>query len=148
MRKKKAGAGQESGLMGSVALRLVEYVEVAASGELSAGPLVFEAVKLRHFDMDAFGYRFTHKGRQVAFTGDTGQCPQLDDLLDGADVVITEFTHALGADDPGHLDVVAVTRLTDRLRAQGATVLATHLSDEPAPIDGLLVCRDGETYFV
>jgi len=126
----------------------VEYVEVEASGSLSTGSLAFEAVKLKHFDMDAFGYRFAHKGRQIAFTGDTGQCPQLDSLLDGADVVITEFTHVLDVDDPGHLNAVAVTQLTDRLRAQGATILATHLSGEPAPIDGLLICQDGETYFV
>ena len=126
----------------------IEYVEVKASGSLSTGSLAFEAVKLKHFDMDAFGYRFTHKGRQIAFTGDTGQCPQLDGLLEGADVVITEFTHVLRVDDPDHLNATTVSQLTKRLRAQGATILATHLSGEPAPIDGLLICQDGETYFV
>ena len=126
----------------------VEYVEVKTSGSLSVGRLTVEAVKLKHFDMDAFGYRFAYKGRLIAFTGDTGPCPQLDSLLDGADVAITEFTHVLDVDDPGHLNAVAVKRITNRLREHGATILATHLSGEPAPIDGLLVCRDGETYFV
>jgi len=126
----------------------VEYVEVTANGDFAAGSLAFKAVKLRHFDMDAFGYRFAHKGRQIAYTGDTGECPQLERLVDGAEVVITEFTHSLYAEDPGHLNATTVSQLTKRLRAQGATVLATHLSGEPEPIDGLLVCQEGQTLYV
>lgn len=69
-------------------------------------------------------------------------------FLDGADVVITEFTHAFHAEDPGHLNAAAVSQLTKRLRRQGATILATHLAAEPEPIDGLIICCDGETYLV
>ena len=132
-----------------VTLRVpISFVEVTKDGEFQAGNLPFQAVKLEHFGMEAYGYRFTHKGRQIAFTGDTGDCPQLAKLLDGAAVVITEFTHAFRTEDPGHLDATAISRLTTKLREQGATILATHLSGTPAPIDGLLICRDGETYLV
>ena len=124
------------------------FVEVDEQGEFQAGELEFRAVKLNHFGMEAYGYRFAYKDREIAFTGDTGECTQLYQLVDGADVVVTEFTHAFESEDTGHMDAPAVSRLTKFLKAKGATVLATHLSGEPLPIEGLLICRDGETYIV
>jgi len=124
------------------------FVEVDEQGEFQAGKLEFRAVKLNHFGMETYGYRFAYKNRDIAFTGDTGECPQLYHLLDGADLVITEFTHPFESEDTGHMDAPAVSRLTKSLSAKGATVLATHLSGEPLPIEGLLICRDGETYIV
>lgn len=126
----------------------LSFVEIEEEGEHRAGGIAFEAVQMDHFGMDAYGYRITHKGRKIAFTGDTKACLQLDRLIDGADIVITEFTHAVPTDDPGHMDVDAVKLLTARVRQQGGIVLATHLSEAPAPIEGLLLCRDGETYLV
>ena len=126
----------------------LSFVEVDRDGEYAAGELRFRAVKMVHFGMDAYGFRFRYKGREVAFTGDTEDCPQLDSLLGGADLVITEFTHAFRTEGAGHLGTAAVSRIVERVRARGAIVLATHLGGEPAPIDGLTVCRDGETYLV
>jgi len=123
-------------------------VEIEAEGEFQTGDIGFSTVRMNHFGMDAYGYRFTYNGRKIAFTGDTGACPQLDRLCDGADIAITEFTHAVPSDDPNHLDVETVARLTALLRARGATVLATHMRETPDPIEGLLICRDGETYLV
>jgi ribonuclease BN (tRNA processing enzyme) len=127
---------------------LISFVEIEAEGEFQAGDIGFSTVRMNHFGMDAYGYRFTYNGRKIAFTGDTGACPQLDRLCDGADIAITEFTHAVPSDDPNHLDVETVARLTALLRACGATVLATHMRETPDPIEGLLICRDGGTYLV
>jgi ribonuclease BN (tRNA processing enzyme) len=124
------------------------FVEVDRQGEFRAGELGFRAVRLNHFGAETYGYRFAYKDREIAFTGDTGECAQLHELLDGVDVVVTEFTHAFESEDKGHMDAPAVSRLAKRLTAKGATVLATHLSGEPLPIEGLLICRDGETYIV
>lgn len=126
----------------------VSFIEVNEEGRFRAGDLSFQAVKVEHFGMDAYGFRFPWKGREVAFTGDTGDCPQLRHLLDGADLVITEFTHAFRTEDTGHLGAAEVLRLTERLRRQGATVLATHLGGDPDPIEGLIISRDGETYLL
>jgi len=98
--------------------------------------------------MVSYGYRFRYKGRDIAFTGDTGDCPQLCRLVDGADVVITEFTHPRPSTDPGHMDVTAVSSLAQKLRTKGVSVLATHLEGEPTKIDGVTICHDGETYQV
>jgi ribonuclease BN (tRNA processing enzyme) len=115
---------------------------------LSGGGIAFQAVKLEHFGLETYGYRFAYKGREIAFTGDTGECPQLYRLVDGAGLVVLEFTHPDDAEDAGHLNAAAVSRLTGRLREQGATVLATHLSGEPQSIEGLIICQDGEVYLV
>jgi len=124
------------------------FVEVGDQGDFQAGELRFRAVRLNHFGMEAYGYRVHYKGREIAFTGDTGECTQLYQLLEGVDVVITEFTHPFESEDTGHMDARAVSRLTKYFSAKGATVLATHLSGDPLPIEGLLICREGETYMV
>jgi ribonuclease BN (tRNA processing enzyme) len=126
------------------------FVEVSDEGTFEAGDLSFHALKMTHFDMEAYGYRFNYNGREIAFTGDTGECPQLDRLVEGADLVITEFTHAFHSEDPGHLDANAVSRLIKRLGEgdRKPTILATHLAGHPEPIVGLTICHDGETYLV
>jgi len=126
----------------------ISFVEINGEREYRAGAIVFNAVKMEHFGMDSYGYRFTYRGREIAFTGDTEAGPHLDRLLAGADIVITELTYAVPSDDPGHLDVETVSEMVARLRTRGATVLATHLRETPAPIEGLLICQDGETYLV
>jgi ribonuclease BN (tRNA processing enzyme) len=126
----------------------ISFVEIEGEGEYQAGEITFNAVKMEHFGMDTYGYRFTYKGRKIAFTGDTEAGPHLDRLLTGADIVITELTYAVPSDDPGHLDAETVSEMVARLRARGAIVLATHLRETPPPIEGLLICQDGETYLV
>jgi len=127
----------------------VSYVELAREGTYSAGEQSFDAFPMQHFDLPAFGYRFAHRGRTFAYSGDTGECPGLDRLIGGADVAILEMTYAKRPGDPGHLDAESVRRTTSALRRRGATVLATHLGPEAVPpIDGLTVCEDGATYWV
>ncbi len=123
----------------------LEYVEIAGDGEYRAGDLAFTALKMEHFGLDAYGYRFSARGREVAYTGDTGECPQLRRLIDGADIVITELTHPAPTDDSGHLDVRAVRRILHR---SSGVVMVTHISGTPPPIDGVILCHDGETYYV
>ena len=124
---------------------ILKYVEVGADGEYRAGGLEFTAVRMEHFGLDAYGYRLSVDGREVAYTGDTGDCPQLYSLVAGADVVITELTHPVPTDDPGHLDSRTVTRIA---RASAGVVMVTHIGGVPSPIPGAIICHDGETYLV
>ena len=124
----------------------VSYIELTEDGVYRAGDFEFTAIRMQHFTLEAFGFRFHHKGRTIAYTGDTGNCIQLEKLLDGVDVAILEWTHRLASDDPGHLDAPAVAHWVARLRQQGARVFATHMSETPEPIDGLTICEDCATY--
>ncbi len=138
-------AWPENGKALQVSLR---FIEVAAEGAYEAGDLPFEALRMRHFGMDAFGYRLTYGDRRIAFTGDTGDGPQVDRLLRGTELLITEFTYPDDTQDAGHMNAASVARLAAVMRAQGGAILATHLGGHPAPILGVTLCRDGETYFV
>ena len=128
----------------------IQFVEIKTDEAVQAGELTVRPTRMAHFDMVSYGYRFVYQGREIAFTGDTGVCEELEQLADGADVVITEFTHAFDSEDPGHLDAEDVARLVRRLTEtpKSPVILATHLSGEPEPIEGLTICRDGETYLV
>ncbi len=126
----------------------ISYIEVTEDGEYRAGDLAFTAVRMEHFTLTAFGYRFTCKGRTIAYTGDTGECAQLGKLLDGVDVAIIELTHPKQSDDPGHMDAPAVTYWMTKLREQGTRVFATHMSETPDPVDGLTICEDCQTYYI
>lgn len=126
----------------------ISYVEVTEDGDYRAGDLTFSAVRMKHFNLAAFGYRFEYESRTIAYTGDTGECEQLGKLLGGVDVAILELTHPKRSDDPGHLDAPAVTYWVKKLREQGTSVFATHMSETPDPIDGLEICEDCQTYFI
>lgn len=123
----------------------LRYIEVDGEGAYRAGTLDFTAIPMRHFDLDAFGYRFEHRGRTFGYTGDTEDGEEVQRLLAGVDVAIIERTHAGDAGNPGHLDEATVLLLTEELRRRGATVVATHIGDAPRPIDGLILCEDGAT---
>lgn len=126
----------------------LQFIEVTQEGDYKADPLAFSAVPMAHFNLDAFGYRFEHKGRIIGFTGDTGEGTQLKALLTDVDVAILEMTHPCESTDPGHMNRPAVERLTPWLLAQGSAIFATHMSATPEPIPGVTICEDGKTYWI
>ena len=126
----------------------LKFVAIPEEGEYQAGDVNFTAISMNHFDLDAFGFRFEYKGRSIGYTGDTGTCSQLDQLLDSVDVAILELTHPQESSDPGHMDRPAVEELAKWLTAQGSTIFATHMSGTPNPIHGVEICEDGKTYWI
>ena len=68
----------------------LSYQEAESAG-VAAG-VRYEAVKLDHGRMDCRGYRIQVDGRVLAYAGDTIASPPLDDLVQDADVAITEAT--------------------------------------------------------
>ena len=126
----------------------LNFIEISKEGEYQAGDLNFTAVAMNHFDLAAFGYRFDCRGRSIGYTGDTGECSQLDRLLDSVDVAILELTHARESSDPGHMDPPAFEKIAKWLVRQGSTVIATHMSSTPDPIPGVEICEDGKTYWI
>jgi ribonuclease BN (tRNA processing enzyme) len=121
----------------------IEFFEISEEGEYTAGTFTFRAVPMVHFDLEAFGFRFTYKGRTIGYSGDTGECDQLYRLLEDVDIAILELTHPRASDDPGHMDPPAFERIAKWLVEQETTILAT-----PDPIPGVEICEDGKTYWV
>ncbi len=126
----------------------LSFVEVEPSTELRAGALTFRAVQMEHFGMETYGYRFSCCGKEIAFTGDTGNCSQLDQLVEGVDVLITELTHTSYEENSGHMNIHDVSSLAEKVTGDGGKVIATHLGDDRVIIDGVKFCSDGETFLV
>jgi ribonuclease BN (tRNA processing enzyme) len=68
----------------------IRYDEGRGAGE--AAGVSYEAIKVRHGDTPARGYRLRLGERVLAYAGDTQATAELEDLVEGADVVITEAT--------------------------------------------------------
>jgi ribonuclease BN (tRNA processing enzyme) len=66
------------------------YEEDRPAGEVAGVP--YEAIPLVHAGLTCRGYRLRIDGRTLAYAGDTTAGPELDELLRGADIAITEAT--------------------------------------------------------
>lgn len=66
------------------------YDEGRDAGEAAGVP--YQAVPLVHGRTPVRGYRLRLEGRVLAYAGDTQATPELDRLVEGADVVVTEAT--------------------------------------------------------
>ncbi len=94
-----------------------------------AGPVEIEAVALRH-PVRNLGYRFrTGEGGTAAFTGDTGDCPELVELARDADLLVAECSGDAAHPAEGHLTAPEAGRAAARGGA-GQLVL-THLYPLP-----------------
>ncbi|MFG2665709.1 MBL fold metallo-hydrolase [Streptomyces sp. NPDC048387] len=58
------------------------------------GPFTVRTERVRH-PVESYGIRVEHGGRVLAYSGDTGVCPELGALAEGADLFLCEasFTH-------------------------------------------------------
>jgi ribonuclease BN (tRNA processing enzyme) len=108
----------------------------------TAAGLEVTAIPVRHYSIDAYGFRVQGNGRVFGYSGDSGPCDSLAEIADGADVFLCEATLQRGeleGDDRGHLDV-------DEACAAGAgakRLVLTHRPQElPVPA-GIELAYDG-----
>ncbi|MFE2755787.1 MBL fold metallo-hydrolase [Actinosynnema sp. NPDC059335] len=60
-----------------------------APGRYAVGPVEVEVAAMRHI-CEAYGFRLTHDGVSLVFSGDTVPCPELVRLADGADLLLAD----------------------------------------------------------
>ncbi|MBB2936164.1 ribonuclease BN (tRNA processing enzyme) [Amycolatopsis bartoniae] len=119
------------------------------------GPFELTAVAVDH-PTEAFGLRISHGGRTLAYTGDTGPCPQLDELARGVDVLLSEATWTDAPERPPgvHLSGRQAGELASR--AGAGQLLLTHvapwsdaaaiLAEAKAAFPGAVLVEQGATY--
>jgi ribonuclease BN (tRNA processing enzyme) len=68
------------------------------------GPFEVTAARVAH-PCEAYGFRVTHGGRTLVYTGDSGPCDSLDKLADSADLLLSEasWTHQPDRPEAMHL---------------------------------------------
>jgi ribonuclease BN (tRNA processing enzyme) len=96
-------------------------------GTHTVGPFAIQAFAVTH-PCETYGFRFTHAGRTLAYTADTGVCDALDDLASGVDVLLGEASWTHSADRPAgvHLSGRELGELA--ARAQVGHLLITHIA--------------------
>ena len=120
--------------------RAFEVEEYPPDTPVEVAGFTLEARRVPHFVLPAYGFRVTCAGRTLAYSGDSGPGPHLNELADGADLFLCEAT--LEASDKegkprGHLSA------DEALAASSGRVLLTHRPIElPAP-DGVAIAHDG-----
>lgn len=120
------------------------------AGVHEVGPFTVQAVEVYH-PCETYGFRFTHEGRTLAYTGDSGVCAALDELAAGADTLLGEasWTHT-GTRPPGvHLSGRELGELA--ARAGVGRLLVTHVAPWTDPRAVLTEARaafDGEIELV
>jgi ribonuclease BN (tRNA processing enzyme) len=95
-----------------------------------------------------FGYRIGWKGRELAYSGDTGWFPELPSLVRGANLFLCECTYPSGKSGK-HLSLEELRGNRDNF--QVGSILLTHLGPDLArrrPISGFPMAKDGRVILV
>ena len=117
------------------------FIEVEPGTDFSVAGFDVHAELVRHApDIPAQGYVFLKDGVRFGFSGDTGDCPGLLNLVSMSDHFLVEMTGV--ENDPSHLSRGYVATML--ANNPGVRFYLTHLnSDEP--MIGALLARDGVT---
>ncbi|WP_327283616.1 MULTISPECIES: MBL fold metallo-hydrolase [unclassified Streptomyces] len=68
------------------------------SGSFQIGPFTVRTERVSH-PVEAYGIRVEHGGRSLTYSGDTGACPELGMLAEGADLFLCEASFTHGKED-------------------------------------------------
>ncbi|MCW2883016.1 MAG: Metal-dependent hydrolase of the beta-lactamase superfamily III-like protein [Sphaerisporangium sp.] len=114
-----------------------------APGTFSVGPFEVTAATMNH-PVETYGFRLSHGGHSVAYSADTGECPELVKLAAGADILLCEASFL---DRPGIPSGLHLTGRQAAEHAAGAGVgmlVLTHLVPWYDPSEILAdACRGG-----
>lgn len=120
----------------------LEWHEYGADEPLEAAGLQVKAVCVEHAKATKpHGVRITIDGKVISYSGDSGWCPPLIELADGADLFICDCTFFKTADD-SHLNYKTLAKHRRELTCK--RLLLTHFDDEM--IENSEEVEDGMAY--
>jgi ribonuclease BN (tRNA processing enzyme) len=108
------------------------------------GPIEVTALKVLHYDLDAYGFRVSANGNVLAYSGDSGPSDALAELARDADLFVCEATLLRGELDGeprGHLSLEEAVEAFEVSRAK--KLLVTHRPCELPEPDGYDLAYDG-----
>ena len=115
--------GLDEGGMG----REYEVHPVRQGAAVSVGPFTVTPYAVQH-PVEAYGYRVEADGAVLAYTGDTDECPSLDALMGGADLVLVDSAFVDGRDEPRGVHLTGSRAAAAAVRAGGVTrLMLTHI---------------------
>jgi ribonuclease BN (tRNA processing enzyme) len=90
------------------------------------GPFTVRAHRVVH-PVAAYGLRVEAGGRTLAYSGDTGPCPQLVDIAKGADLLLAEAAFQEGVVNPADLHLTGTEAGQAALDAGVGRLVLTHI---------------------
>lgn len=69
------------------------FLTVQGGDDFDVGPLRFTVFEMTHIGVNAVGYRVEAGGAVLAYTGDSGPCPEVVEMARGADLFVAEATY-------------------------------------------------------
>jgi ribonuclease BN (tRNA processing enzyme) len=125
-------------------------------GPIEVGPFSVLPVAVDH-PVPAYALRVSVDGVVVGYSGDTGPCPELDEVAAGADLMLAEASFRVGVDNPPHLHLTGAECGQLATRAGVRRLVLTHVPpwhdaqdalDEARPeyAGPLELARAGATY--
>ncbi len=124
--------------MFELAFEIDEYRQGAV---FTAGGFDITAIAVEHYGFPANGLRVADcNGAILAYSGDSGPCPSVEQLAEGADLFLCEATLASGSDDGeprGHLSAEEALGYAD------GRLLLTHRPAELGTPAGCMRAEDG-----
>ena len=95
-------------------------------GSFRLGPFTVTTGLVRH-PVEAYGFRIEHGGRVLAYSGDTGPCPELQDLAQDADLFLCEASFTYGKEDIPDLHLNGREAGQSATRAGASRLVLTHI---------------------
>jgi len=130
---------------------------VALRPEFELGPFRVSTRRVVH-PIEAYGFRIEHGDKVLAYSGDTGVCPDLVTLAKDADALLCEASFHVGRDDAPEIHLNGTQAAEHAARAGTGRLILTHIPpwndpartlDEASAFPGVIeLARPGDTYTV
>jgi ribonuclease BN (tRNA processing enzyme) len=101
---------------------------------VEVGPFRIEARQVVH-PVTAYALRVSAGGRTLAYSGDTGPCPALDEVARGADLLLAEASFRTGDDNPPDLHMTGADCGRTAAEAGVERLVLTHVPPWYDPAD-------------
>ena len=100
--------------------------ETLRPGRVTIGPFDVQLAHVNH-PVETFAFRFSHGGKSLVYTGDTGQTEAVPELAAGADVFLSEAAFLEGPGLPPDIHLTARQAADYAAKAGVGELVLTHL---------------------
>lgn len=117
---------QANGMPGPSAMASAFTFETLTPGTREIGPFGVTLMRMNH-PVETHGFRFTHGGKSLAYSADTGETPALIELARDADLLLCEASELASPSQPKDLHLTAGQATEHAAKAGVGALILTHL---------------------
>jgi hypothetical protein len=119
---------------------LERFITLEAGQRVGINEVEVQALKCRHSDPNAIGFKFFTPKFTLAYTGDTSYSPELLEQYQGANILILNVTAPKKADSPDHLTCEGAIKVIKAVKPRLAII--THFGIKMIEEDPMYLIRE------